>query len=347
MTVPPLLATAFDAIPMGIVLIDSGSRVVFYNAYEERRTGRKRADVVGRLFFDEVAPFFEARRLRDLFLDSIGRKPIDHELRLRLPPSHVPQARDVRFILRAVRFGDEHFGLALLQDLDAPRTAERVKDHLLRRLVHDIASPMMVLTGSLELIELTEEADQREALLAEASTAAQQLRVLHDRITGVTRLDSGGRAAASAPVDLDGVIRQALEAATGAAGARDVTLEYESPVDPVAAAADGRLLLLALRNLLDNAIRFSDRGAKIVVALETERGEAVCLVRDSGPGIPAERHSEIFLPFARESDGTASSAQPGMGLAVVDLVARTHGGTVEVACPPEGGSIFTLRLPLA
>ncbi len=106
---------------------------------------------------------------------------------------------------------------------------------------------------------------------------------------------------------------------------------------------DRDLLGLALRQLLDNAVKYSPPTAEIEVAAEGN-GTVELTVRNSGPAIPEHEQSRLFERFYR---GSQAGHVPGsgMGLAIVKQVAQAHGGAVRVASAPEGGTAFTLTVP--
>jgi signal transduction histidine kinase len=124
-----------------------------------------------------------------------------------------------------------------------------------------------------------------------------------------------------------------------------VTEDHELTVDVRPAWVDGapdelhRLVL----NLLQNAVQHTPAGTQIRASVAT-MGDVVRLeVSDDGPGVAPELRDRVFDRFTRaEGDGGGAV---GLGLSIVRAVARTHGGDVELACPPEGGARFEVRLP--
>jgi two-component system OmpR family sensor kinase len=106
-------------------------------------------------------------------------------------------------------------------------------------------------------------------------------------------------------------------------------------------------LNLILTNLLDNAIKFSRPGGRITVHIELVGTDAVLRVADLGPGIPAQELQHIFRRFYRGSEARADAPSGvGLGLALSHAIVRSHGGRIEASNLPEGGALFTVRLPL-
>jgi two-component system sensor histidine kinase SenX3 len=118
--------------------------------------------------------------------------------------------------------------------------------------------------------------------------------------------------------------------------------------DDPAVACDRGQVVSALFNILDNAVKYSEKGGKVVLTAELEGGQAVLVVSDDGIGIPAGEQERIFERFYRVDRARSRAAGgTGLGLAIVRHVAQAHGGDVSVESSEGQGSIFRLRLPLA
>jgi signal transduction histidine kinase len=99
-------------------------------------------------------------------------------------------------------------------------------------------------------------------------------------------------------------------------------------------------------NLVDNAVRHTPEGRAVTVALSEEDGQAVLRVLDEGPGIPAQDLANLFQRFYRaQYSRDRASGGAGLGLAIVKAIVTSHLGTIEAANRPDGGAVFTVRLP--
>ncbi len=116
---------------------------------------------------------------------------------------------------------------------------------------------------------------------------------------------------------------------------------------PLVAVVDRDLVTQALVGLTSNAVRHTPPGTPVVLRLGLRDGHATIEVADAGPGIPPEHLPHVFERFHRVDRGrAAASGGTGLGLALVEAVARAHGGTVAAASEPGRGAVFTLSLPL-
>jgi signal transduction histidine kinase len=128
------------------------------------------------------------------------------------------------------------------------------------------------------------------------------------------------------------------------ADARRVVVERSEPVE---ISGDEDRLAQVLTNLVDNALKYTPRGAEICLGLTRQDGWARLSVADTGEGIPPEHLPHIFDRFYRvDSAGTRAAAGSGLGLAIVKHLTEAHGGRVEVDSTPGRGTRFTVLLPV-
>jgi signal transduction histidine kinase len=106
--------------------------------------------------------------------------------------------------------------------------------------------------------------------------------------------------------------------------------------------ADPELLKIVFVNLLLNAAQAMRGGGNVRISVRASDGRGIIMVADSGPGIPAEVQEKLFLPFF-----TTKSRGTGLGLATAKRLIEAHNGSIEIACPPGGGTVVTVQLPAA
>jgi two-component system sensor histidine kinase KdpD len=223
--------------------------------------------------------------------------------------------------------------VAVLEELDRTRTA------LLGAVSHDLRTPLAAIAAAAS--ELKDPgvvfSDQQRGLLVD--TIAERAALLERRVSqllAASRLEAGAVMVAVEAVELQELLTEAIDGlADGAAARIEVHLAPDLPpllVDPV-------LVVTALANLVDNALRYSPPDRPVRVSAEPAGSVAVVAVMDEGPGlsIPAD---ELFSPFHRSADGT------GLGLAIARGFVELHGGTLEHHPTPGGGTTFECTLPV-
>ena len=188
-------------------------------------------------------------------------------------------------------------------------------------------------------------AEKRNRYLTNGLLEAERLeRGLHNVLTAAG-LRSAGKAMRPSLGNLADEVRQAVEAMQARALAAEVELQVNAP-DTVMIERDAAALQLVLRNLIDNAVKFSPSGTTVHVLATSTDHEARVTVRDSGRGLDDSELQHAFEPFFR-GDDTASGGT-GLGLHLVHEMVLAHGGSA--TAESEGrdrGSAFTVRLPIS
>lgn len=210
---------------------------------------------------------------------------------------------------------------------------------------HQLRNPLMGLRGSGEIALQRERtpAEYRETIAGMLEEADRLNRVV-SQLLAMARLDAARLRADFAPQDAAEIVRRVLDLRRPQASAKNLTLEEKSP-GRVPVSVNRTLLMEALANLLDNAIRHSPIGGSITVETRVGPDQAVLAVLDQGPGIPAERLAALFSRF-RRGDHTDPHGT-GIGLSITSEIMHLHQGELSARNRPEGGAEFTLRLPLA
>lgn len=225
------------------------------------------------------------------------------------------------------------------------RERERLEqaDHLRRAflasLAHDFRTPLTVIAGRLALLA------QGNPEAGDALAAAQRLDRMMTDLLAAARIEAGSLAPAMESVDLIDVIGEAVD---GLTVPQDVSVQRNVPPDLPFVAGDPVLLHHIMTNLIDNALRHA--ATTVTLAARQDGGAVLFSVCDDGPGVPEDERERIFDRFVRleGSDRTSGSGSgSGLGLAIVKGFADAMGMTVSVDAAPQGGTCFTLAMPLA
>ncbi len=198
---------------------------------------------------------------------------------------------------------------------------------------HALRTPLAVLTARIDL--LADDA-AKTALLADVDRMSR----LVDQMLRLARLE-GMPLERPGPVDLRAVAVDAVSALAPLAVARGIELSLESEGSTLVARGNRDALVLAVQNLIENALAHAPRGSRVEV--ETA-APATLRVLDRGPGVTAAEQSEIFTRFRRGSARARAPGGAGLGLAIVAEIAALHGGVARADARPGGGAAFSLEL---
>jgi len=212
---------------------------------------------------------------------------------------------------------------------------------------HELRTPLTVLSGELEsaLSSASLTMDLRAGLIR----ASDQVRVMRELVEALLLLRRAGESSSSdglgfEPVNLSDLATDAVRFASTEHAARVQDLAFIGP-DEVIVSGQPALLAAAIRNLVDNAVKFTAPNQHIQIAVESSASMARVTVDDEGDGVPSEERERIFEAFYRGAEARARLGGLGLGLPLLRQVARAHGGDVTVGESPLGGARFTLSLP--
>jgi len=241
----------------------------------------------------------------------------------------------------------------LVRDFD--KMAEQIENlvnaqsRLLKDISHELRSPLARLTVALELAR-QRTGPEAQTILDRISLESSRMNELIGSLMTISRLESGAGNLKKVPVELEQIIDEVARDAAFEAQARNCQVEAEI-VDELPVLGDPALLHSAIENVVRNATRYTADGSTVKIRAEAaQRGnarEAVIVVSDAGPGVPADSLDRIFRPFYRIDDARGrSTGGVGLGLAITEQAVRLHGGSVRASNLPEGGLRVEIRLPL-
>ncbi len=223
-------------------------------------------------------------------------------------------------------------------------------------LSHELRNPLAPIQSAVHLLKIHESGSenliQKQAHQIIERQVASLTKLVSDLLE-VSRVISGRIRLDPQPVDLNQVVRHAIETARPLVENRKHELVLNLCTDPVWANADATRIEEVFVNLLNNAAKYTDEGGRIEVWCEHQRGDndVRVRIRDNGVGIDKKLQPRIFDLFT-QADRSLDRAAGGLGigLSLAHRIVELHGGAIEVQSPPEGldtGSEFVVKLPAA
>lgn len=240
--------------------------------------------------------------------------------------------------------------VAVGHDITPHRQLDRLRTHFVSDVSHELRTPLTAIKGFVETLQdgAAEEPDVRDRFLGTIAGETERLIRLTNDLLLLTRSDAGRLDLRLAPTDLAAAARQAVAALEAQAAEKGLDVTVDTPGDLPSVAADADRMHQVLVNLLDNGIKFTPAGGRIVLSLRSGEGEVVCAVSDSGPGIPATELPHLFERFYRgdPSRVRGEGQGAGLGLAIARAIVEAHGGRIWAESAPGRGAKITLTLPV-
>ena len=261
-------------------------------------------------------------------------------------PSRTSTVQEVEDVRRA--FAD---AAALVQERAAEAAeANRAKDEFLAVLSHELRTPLNAVYGWARMLQSGQISGERVARALDVIVRQSNAQVqLIDDLLDVSRMITGKMRLNVRPVDLKGVVEQALDAARPAADAKEIRIQ--SVLDPRAGPVSGDpdRLQQVVWNLVLNAVKFTPTGGRVQVRVDRVDSRVQIVVTDTGQGIAPDVLPFVFDRF-RQADSSSRRAHTGLGLglALVKHLVELHGGNVRAESAGEGrGATFVVTLPVA
>jgi signal transduction histidine kinase len=232
---------------------------------------------------------------------------------------------------------------------EALRDADQRKDEFLATLAHELRNPLATIRNCLPLLmQGPSDPELTRRLVGMMDRQSRLLVKLIDDLLDVSRIATGKVRLRRERLDLRAVVESALEMGQTALDAAHHAISVELPPGPVWVLGDHERLGQVVSNVLNNAVKYTPDGGRIVLTLAQEASDAVVRIADNGAGLPPELVPSVFDLFT-QVNRTLDRSQGGLGigLSLVKRLTELHGGSVGAASEGiDRGSTFTIRLPL-
>ncbi len=240
--------------------------------------------------------------------------------------------------------------VAVVRDITDARRLEEMRRQFISDASHEIRTPLTSIGGFAAAIadgtaNTPEERTRSASLIVRE---VERLSRLVNELLNLSRIESGAVKLQLEAVDLTELIEAAVESFGGQPEGQQIPIKVTLPPNLAPVRADPDRVYQVLVNLLSNALRFNRPGEDITITAETGNGFVKVMVKDNGPGIPADQLPRIWERFHRaDSSRARQDGGTGLGLAIVRSLVEAHGGKVSAESELGKGSTFTFTLPIA
>ncbi|MDQ2871216.1 MAG: ATP-binding protein [Acidobacteriota bacterium] len=329
-----LTATVLERLPDGLVVVDERLHVLESNVRFARMIGVPAP--AGRALYD----LLRRRDLYDVFGETLAANEI-REKTVRLGDEIVWHVTVV-----ALPPGSRAAAVGVLRDVTRVERTESMRRTFVADVSHELRTPIASIAAAAETLA---DADPNPAeaahLLDLIQRQSDRMRELIDDLMDLAQIESGAVELASSEVGLEELLRETAADFAAAVAEKKIEIHVQAE-GGLLIAGDRRRLSQVVRNLIDNAIKFSPEAGVVTLQAALEPGGVSLSVSDSGPGIPRSEQDKIFQRFY-QVDRSRSKSRPGtgLGLAIVKHIIQLHGGSIEVESALGRGSTFRIHLP--
>ncbi len=250
-------------------------------------------------------------------------------------------------LVKVTPLGNEGFILVLADDVSEADRIDAVRRDFVANISHELKTPIGALSILSEaVLQASDDPAMVKHFAVKMGETSNRLTELVQQIISLSRLQDADPLTDAAAVDISGAIKSAVDQSQTNADARGIVVSLDTEI-AANVFGDREQLVMALHNLIENAINYSPEKTKVIISARVIEKLVEIVVKDQGIGIAERDQERIFERFyrvdparSRETGGT------GLGLSIVKHVVANHGGDISVWSQVGEGSTFTLRLPL-
>ncbi|MBF0296331.1 MAG: PAS domain S-box protein [Magnetococcales bacterium] len=358
-----MMRSLIDTIPDLIFIKDNNLRFIGCNRAFEKRSGMSEQEMLGKNCHDlfppeEAATYFASDMqmleeggnvsLEEMVMSDSGEAIYYDTIKT---PFYDAQNRPLGLIgvCRDITERKRH-ELEINRARHAAEMASRAKSEFLANMSHEIRTPMSTILGMCDLLQETRMTKAQGRYVHTMARSGHMLLTLINEILDLSKIEANQLTLERIPFSLDRLMDEVLELFGFMAGNKGIALKRERVGAALApqVLGDPNRLRQVLVNLTGNAIKFTHQGSVTLgVEQQAASGRTTLWIADTGPGIPEDRHREIFQPFQQgDASITRRHGGTGLGLTICRRLVDLMAGEISLTSTPGQGSVFTIVVPL-
>jgi len=335
------METILTTMADGIVVTDRSGAIILFNRASERLFGLGAKQILGR----KIESLASIPNVPEMVRQTLnGGKPMKREL-----TTAVPAERIVNVYAAPIRDQKSAIAgsVAVLQDVTEIRRQAEIRKDFVANVSHELRTPVASIRAVVGALQsgAREDAPAAERFLESLDAETERLSLLLTDLLNLSELESGKQGPRRTVVWMEEIAEQAVSELAEKARKCGVSVSVAVPPD-ICAFVDKRQVLQVLRNLIDNAVKYTGEGGLVEITGQETEGEINITVRDTGVGIPPADLDRIFERFYRVDKARSRQlGGTGLGLSIVRDIVGAHGGRVAVESKVGEGSAFTIIVP--
>ena len=236
----------------------------------------------------------------------------------------------------------------ILQDMEKIRSLERLRQELIANISHDLRTPLAIIQGYIETLQMKENEltpEQRSSYLTTINSSGERLSKLISQLFEYSKLEANQIQPQKEPFLISELANDVHRNYQVLAAQKSISLKLEMEPGIPLVFADISLVERAVQNLMDNALKFTPEHGEVMVSIVPKENEVVITKKDSGPGIQKENQALIFERYRQTKTGQQKEGA-GLGLAIVKKIMELHNSSINVLSKPNEGTSFVFSLPI-
>lgn len=336
--------TIFHNFVDGLLILNQEQRLELINPAAENYLNIKKEDYLGR----KISSFGERKDLKELLKIISSDKEIFRQ-EFALPEKEFTLEASTRFIFLDK---EQLVTLIILHDITREKMVERLKSQFVSVAAHQLRTPLSIIKWSLSMLLEGEmgllTSGQKEMVAKASETNERMIRLIND-LLNVARIEEGRFVYRPKTVDLIELLESTIEPVKTMAYSKGVKLEFKKPKDKKSkiVKVDIEKVGLAVKNLLENAVHYTDAKGKVTVKAERKKNRIFVSVKDTGIGIPEDQQDRVFSKFFRADNAVRTETEgTGLGLFITKNIIEAHNGEINFTSEQGKGTTFTFSLPV-
>ncbi|TAI46961.1 sensor histidine kinase [Flagellimonas allohymeniacidonis] len=241
-----------------------------------------------------------------------------------------------------------HMADTILSDIEKLKSVEQLRRELIANISHDLRTPLSIIQGYIETLHMKDaelSPKEREEYLNTISKSSERLSKLVSQLFEYSKLEANQIEPEKEPFLISELANDIHRNYSLLAEKKNIDLKLAMKENIPLVFADISLVERAIQNLMDNALKFTPEGGKVIVKIESENDNVEVTIQDSGPGIKQENQALIFERYRQTKTGEQKEGS-GLGLAIVKKIMEIHDSRIRVFSKPNEGTAFSFSLPV-
>lgn len=330
-----LMERMFNLLPDAVFVADHQGDVLFHNTAAEQLLGIKGGKLASKTLSALLAP-------EDFMKLGLGSDQTQTTKEV-----HLGNGKAYALISSPMQIEPNRSATAMIfKDLTQQRKDDDLKTEFVTTVSHELRSPLTLILGYAKILRLTGNLnEQQDVYIGNIIDGVEEMKALVQKLLDIGRLESGE------PLEVrqftaEQITKKVVDSLEAQARQKNISISVNLPNDPVWIEGDQTFMTQALKNLLENAIKFSKMEGEVKIGVRESDAQVVFAVQDKGIGIAPLDQRHLFKKFSRISTQAGMENEgSGLGLAIVKSIAERHGGTVRMESQLGKGSTFYFEIP--